>query len=921
MGCNASSHNAKAPGGELARELAAMRQELANMRQELTAQQQAGDSERAALSEELAAVRRELSTPRLAAEDVAEHSARRAEVPAAGPPVAIEGDESNTCTVHSTCCWTAMGKKVEAGAADAPAAALQQGVAVEAQWTNGVWYHGTVSRVHADGSVNVALNIDEHVEQLPPSQVRVNQAFEQRKAQTEDAWQKYQALDTDDERIAFCEELNNTPVLPDDYEQATGRLALLIRIGAISLLKGSWLVSRAEQGLPIDRRQDMPSDAYWLPQELLQSWARSKGRDRQPTNTGRGGLCELSLVLIALSVCWCSQGHPDQDMYHLRRVKMLLEAFAKFRQQKGSPWKDIAVFWDFSSIYQSPRTPLEDALFDLAKGGMQLVYGHDLAFVWKLTAMPPCPQPLDADRHFEPEVRGESRRLAWLYHDRGWPSFESAAADARLAVAGSRMSFGNEELTTLQNYGETLRFRSNGTAIHPERFARVLATKTFANSSDAGKVTQLYQRTFDMVKRTKSQIFQGMDWNEERTTAYFEALAEMQDLEEFSLASSALGDAAALRFAQQLTGKRLLKVLGLVDVGLTDAAVGPLLVSLPAGLRTLELREDRLSLEGIPQEARMPVNLEKLALQGNRVTDRGATQLAGMLPASLEVLLLDNNAIGDGGVQALFASLPANLQILELVGNRIALEAMQEHTRMPVNMVQLNLRNNRIGDRGAAWLAGKLPPGLTTLLLDNNLIEDIGAEALLASLPANTQVLQLNNNRIALEAMQGLTRLPVGIVQLTLKNNRIGDQGAVWLAGRLPAGLVKLFLDNNLIEDIGAEALLAGLPAGLRELQLDGNRVALEAVARLPEGLEYLSLTGNRLDDRGTASLGGNLPKSIQRLLLGGNSIGDAGAEAMAETIGALPELRYLNLHGNAAMTEEGRRVLKAALPRARLVF
>lgn len=544
---------------------------------------------------------------------------------------------------------------VGASLASGSAAAFHEGVAVEAPWLD-AFYHGTVSRVRDDGFLDVDLNIEKRAERVPPSQVWVNEAFERRKADTQQAWCKYQSLQTDDERIAFCEELKFVPVPPEDYEQATGRLGLLILMGAIRFLKGTWLIERARQGLPIDRGQDMPPEAFWEPEELLRCWARSKGRDQQPVLGGVLG--PLSLVLIAVSFCWCSQGHADQDLFHLRRIAVLLTAFARFRQQKGSPWKDIAVFWDFPSVYQNPHMPLEVALFSLALYSMQLVYGHDLIFVWKLLAMPPCPQVLDEERRFEAEVHGARRRLAWLYRDRGWPSFESATADARVAVLGSRMEFGDEELT-LKNYADTFRFRSRGAAIHPERFERLLAAKTFTHASDAGTVTELYRQTFDVVKRSKTQNFQRTAWTEERMAEYFEALAEMQGLEEFVLESSALGDAGVHRFAEQLAAKRRLHRLVLHEVGLTDAGLGPLLASLPVGLTTLELRNNSIELEAVPEGARLPPNLAALALQANGIGDGGAAWLAGLLPASLAKLLLDRNVVGDPGAQALASALSA----------------------------------------------------------------------------------------------------------------------------------------------------------------------------------------------------------------------------------------------------------------------
>eukprot|EP00418_Pyrodinium_bahamense_P027093 CAMPEP_0179150600 /NCGR_PEP_ID=MMETSP0796-20121207/73053_1 /TAXON_ID=73915 /ORGANISM="Pyrodinium bahamense, Strain pbaha01" /LENGTH=53 /DNA_ID=CAMNT_0020851595 /DNA_START=29 /DNA_END=187 /DNA_ORIENTATION=- len=52
------------------------------------------------------------------------------------------------------------------------------------------------------------------------------------------------------------------------------------------------------------------------------------------------------------------------------------------------------------------------------------------------------------------------------------------------------------------------------------------------------------------------------------------------------------------------------------------------------------------------------------------------------------------------------------MKYLDLTGNQISLEVMQGPIQLPTGLNKLVLRNNRIGDRGAAWLASGLPNGL-----------------------------------------------------------------------------------------------------------------------------------------------------------------------------------------------------------------
>ena len=59
--------------------------------------------------------------------------------------------------------------------------------------------------------------------------------------------------------------------------------------------------------------------------------------------------------------------------------------------------------------------------------------------------LPAPPAPLGDDRCFAATVRGEDRRLAWYYNDRGWPFVEDCVSNARIAAPGSRIEFNGEE--------------------------------------------------------------------------------------------------------------------------------------------------------------------------------------------------------------------------------------------------------------------------------------------------------------------------------------------------------------------------------------------------------------------------------------------------------------------------------------------
>ena len=59
----------------------------------------------------------------------------------------------------------------------------------------------------------------------------------------------------------------------------------------------------------------------------------------------------------------------------------------------------------------------------------------------------------------------------------------------------------------------------------------------------------------------------------------------------------------------------------------------------------------------------------------------------------------------------------------------------------------------------------------------------------------------------------------------------------------------------------------------------------------------------------------------LEILSLDYNQIGDAGAAALAEAAGKLPQLTYLGLLGNPNISQQAKDALKAALPNCEVLF
>lgn len=337
--------------------------------------------------------------------------------------------------------------------------------------------------------------------------------------------------------------------------------------------------------------------------------------------------------MAAFSYVWLSSEHPDPDCWHLNRIAEVLRQAAQAKQRVGND-TDMAVFWDWPSIPQKPRTPAEDQWFKLALGGMQLIYGNDLFWVLKMKHMPQPAQCLDEKGHFHVlDKHGNPKVLCWPYEGKGWCYTEDVISNARKRVMMSRMEFGNEEIQLSKDSV------SQGLALHPEAFRRRLAEKVFSNSSDHEVVYAMYLNTFEQCLRfSTEQLVVYISFERAHLVDYCEALATFSKLQEFHAGNCDFGgDVGFQMLLHTLALAPQLDCLTFRDCRLTDTSL--------AHFKTMEQMS----------------SLRFLDLHGNNITDEGAARLAKLLPAktpSLERLrLCGGNAISMAGIEVLRAAL------------------------------------------------------------------------------------------------------------------------------------------------------------------------------------------------------------------------------------------------------------------------
>ena len=173
----------------------------------------------------------------------------------------------------------------------------------------------------------------------------------------------------------------------------------------------------------------------------------------------------------------------------------------------------------------------------------------------------------------------------------------------------------------------------------------------------------------------------------------------------------------------------------------------------------------------------------------------------------------------------------------------------------PNELVELDLRGNLVGPRGASALAESSELGQLEVLVlapgraytDGNRLGDAGAQALAASTTLGSlKKLDLTKNGLGPKSAEALADALPQVQSLILDSNALGDAGAAHFAG---AERETLYLGWNGIGDEGATALASGR---FETLLLAHNELGQAGADALVEGLPAtttLYLGGNEIPD------------------------------------------------------------------------
>ena len=360
-----------------------------------------------------------------------------------------------------------------------------------------------------------------------------------------------------------------------------------VESGAIAPLRGRWIVELFQRGGRLERRQDLPPEAFMSAGELRRLVA-ALGDD-------------WGLLLVAISYRygtrhwnrsppwpyhsalrvfrWLTADHPDPEAFHLsivasvaalylkpsdvermsgRHYSPLVDAFE--RAGLGQAVADFGVLWDFGSLHQKPRSDTQTELFKQGLAALPMWYGHAATVMWMQPDLP--------------EGFGERMAaigLAETYEASGWCFVESSVS-AGIKRNDRRLNLGFRTEKALKcAYG-------GGTWVDECRLDRVCAAqrpapmapevvaealrdggKKFTNSADLEVVAKLYRSYFESVASTATQLtFAHLKWGNAEVMALAAVLPRYVSVTNLDLSGNAFGGTGAVAIAQAVGAMRSL---------------------------------------------------------------------------------------------------------------------------------------------------------------------------------------------------------------------------------------------------------------------------------------------------------------------------------------------------------------------------
>ena len=227
-----------------------------------------------------------------------------------------------------------------------------------------------------------------------------------------------------------------------------------------------------------------------------------------------------SLRIIAVSHPWLQPDHPDPRGENLQLLARVLKRYLSDEKNKGGT---IAVFLDFMSLPQKPRSPADAELFSRALNGLSDWYSHPYTIVFKITALPAgYPDGFAFDEGSSPNTAN--------YAGRGWCFMESSVSNM---VKSSALVLDISKFTG--KTGDDRRFEGpahecvagRAPPLTKEDFWEQLQLKSFTSKkADVPTVATLYNAAVDLrLARATKLDYSDLRWGDAEAVSVSKLLA------------------------------------------------------------------------------------------------------------------------------------------------------------------------------------------------------------------------------------------------------------------------------------------------------------------------------------------------------------------------------------------------------------
>lgn len=265
----------------------------------------------------------------------------------------------------------------------------------------------------------------------------------------------------------------------------------------VALVRGSFFEHLAQTGGTLPRRQDMPKEAFWDPMRLIQGLQQS-GNQPMP-------------LLVSVSYCWLTRWHPDPEGFVLHSLVPLLQAYAHWHRTTTD---SIAVFLDWCSLPQAPRSTNENIVWSRAMQNIHLWYAHASLSVWMLTRVPNGIVP---------------------YGQRGWPFFERSLSGILVTDSALDLGMLRPQWNTWAHVLQDCKVKPQP-PLPPDAFAAELLRRTLSEDSDRELLARRYGEAFRCAIGLADVLqFGGLHWSDREAARVARLLPLCECLRELEL--------------------------------------------------------------------------------------------------------------------------------------------------------------------------------------------------------------------------------------------------------------------------------------------------------------------------------------------------------------------------------------------------